>query len=117
MSSAFRIHSSEEELHAWQHLAFAAGTDAFARAQPYGIDDAAPLAHRAWDDALTQHGWHDDDPAADAFVEDLLYARQVFIAHWLAGYHTALVAAAEPHRAEDAYPHDERRDTHDAPIA
>lgn len=72
------------------------------RGRRYGLDDAAPLAQGAWDDALTQDGWQDDDPLADAFVEDLAYARHVFIAHWLAGYHTALLAAAEQHRAEDA---------------
>jgi len=89
MSSTFRIRSRSADLQAFQYLAFAAGKDAFHAAQPYLVDDVEQRAPGAWDDAHMQHGWQDDDITADIYVEDLAYARQVFIVHWRAGYQAA----------------------------
>jgi hypothetical protein len=102
MSSAFWVRSRPHDLHAWQHLAFAAGTDAFWRAQPYPVDDAAQLAAWAWDDALAHDGWQDDDPRADKDVEDLAAARQVFMDHWQAGYQAASMDGDDQHRRDAA---------------
>jgi hypothetical protein len=102
MSSAFWLCSRSADLQAWQHLAFAAGTDAFWRAQPYLVDDAEQLARWAWDDALAHDGWQDDDPRADTYVEDLAAARQVFLAYWQAGYQAASSDWDDQHRRDAA---------------
>jgi len=102
MSSAFRLRSRSADLQAFQHGAFAAGKDAFHAAQPYPVEDAEQLAAWAWDDARMQHGWQDDDPTDDIYVENLIYARQVFMEHWQAGYHAASMDWDDQHRRNAA---------------